>query len=206
MLEALFGLIKEQGTAAVINNPAVPNEQNNAVLADATHAVASELQGVLASGGLQNVLSLFSNGSNNAGGNSLLNNPIVSNIISNFTNKLTANHGIAAEQANGIANNLIPGVLSSLINKTNDPNNSNFDIASVIGSLTGDAVQDATQSANGSFNIGSLIGKFTNGSLDANNDGHVGLDDIISKVSGGAQQQQAKNGGSALLDAIKRFI
>ena len=201
MLEELFSLIKEQGTDTVINNPAIPNEQNNAVLADATHSVASELQGVLSGGGLQSVLSLFSNGNNNSGGSSLLNNPIVSNIISSFTNKLTTNHGIAPDQAGGIANNLIPSVLSNLISKTNDPSNSSFDIGSIISSLTGGA-----QNGGGGFDISSLISKFTSGSLDANNDGHVGLDDIISKVSGGAQQQQSKNGSVGLMDVIKGFM
>lgn len=201
MLEELFSLIKEQGTDTVINNPAIPNEQNNAVLADATHSVASELQGVLSGGGLQSVLSLFSNGNNNSGGSSLLNNPIVSNIISSFTNKLTTNHGIAPDQAGGIANNLIPSVLSNLISKTNDPSNSSFDIGSIISSLTGGA-----QNGGGGFDISSLVSKFTSGSLDANNDGHVGLDDIISKVSGGAQQQQSQNGSGGLMDVIKGFM
>jgi hypothetical protein len=206
MLEELFSLIKEQGTDTVINNPAIPNEQNNAVLADATHSVASELQGVLAGGGLQSVLSLFSNGNNNSGGSSLLNNPIVSNIISSFTNKLTTNHGIAADQAGGIANNLIPSVLSNLISKTNDPNNSSFDIGSIISSLTGGAQASGAQSGGGGFDISSLVSKFTSGGLDANNDGHIGLDDIISKVSGGAQQQQSQNGGGGLMDVIKGFM
>lgn len=201
MLEELFSLIKEQGNDTVINNPAIPNEQNNAVLADATHSVASELQGVLSGGGLQSVLSLFSNGNNNSGGSSLLNNPIVSNIISSFTNKLTTNHGIAPDQAGGIANNLIPSVLSNLISKTNDPSNSSFDIGSIISSLTGGA-----QNGGGGFDISSLVSKFTSGSLDANNDGHVGLDDIISKVSGGAQQQQSQNGSGGLMDVIKGFM
>ncbi len=206
MLEELFSLIKEQGTDTVINNPAIPNEQNNAVLADATHSVASELQGVLAGGGLQSVLSLFSNGNNNSGGSSLLNNPIVSNIISSFTNKLTTNHGIAADQAGGIANNLIPNVLSNLISKTNDPNNSSFDIGSIISSLTGGAQASGAQNGGGGFDLSSLVSKFTSGSLDANNDGHVGLDDIISKVSGGAQQQQSQNGSGGLMDVIKGFM
>ena len=201
MLEELFSLIKEQGNDTVINNPAIPNEQNNAVLADATHSVASELQGVLSGGGLQSVLSLFSNGNNNSGGSSLLNNPIVSNIISSFTNKLTTNHGIAPDQAGGIANNLIPSVLSNLISKTNDPSNSSFDIGSIISSLTGGA-----QNGGGGFDISSFVSKFTSGSLDANNDGHVGLDDIISKVSGGAQQQQSQNGSGGLMDVIKGFM
>jgi hypothetical protein len=86
MLESHFNLVKENGTEAVINNPAIPNEQNDAVIANATHSVADELQGVLAGGGLQNVLSLFNqNGGNNAiQGNRLLNNLIVSNIINNL--------------------------------------------------------------------------------------------------------------------------
>lgn len=202
MLKNLFNLIKEHGTDAVINNPAIPNEQNNAVLADATHSVADELQGALAVGGLQSILSLFSSGENHSGGNELLNNPIVSNIISSFTNKLTSNHGIGADQASGVANNLIPGVISSLINKTNDPNNSSFDIGSIINSLSGGG---GAQNGGG-FDIASFVNKFTSGGLDANNDGHVGLDDLISKVTGGAQQQQTQNAGGGLMDIIKGFI
>lgn len=202
MLKNLFNLIKEHGTDAVINNPAIPNEQNNAVLADATHSVADGLQGALAGGGLQSILSLFSSGENHSGGNGLLNNPIVSNIISSFTNKLTSNHGIGADQASGVANNLIPGVISSLINKTNDPNNSSFDIGSIINSLSGGG---GAQNCGG-FDIASLVSKFTSGGLDANNDGHVGLDDLISKVTGGAQQQQTQNAGGGLMDIIKGFI
>jgi uncharacterized membrane protein YeaQ/YmgE (transglycosylase-associated protein family) len=201
MLENLFNLIKEHSADAVINNPAIPNEKNDAVIADATHSVADGLQGVLAGGGLQSVLSLFNN--NNSGGNGLLSNPIVSNIISSFTSKLTNNHGIAADQAGGIAGSLIPSVLSSLVNRTNDPNNSSFNIGSIISSLAGGG---NAQGGTGGFDIGSLVSKFTSGGLDANNDGHVGMDDIISKVTGGAQQQQAQSSGGGLMDIISGFM
>ena len=207
MLENLFNLIKENGVESVINNPVIPNEQNDAVIADATHSVADELQSVLAGGGLQNVLSLFNSGGNNsgAGTSGLLNNPIVSNIISSFTNKLSNNHGIAGDQASGIANSLIPGVLSNLINKTNDPGNSSFDIGSIISSLTGGGAQTAGGS---NFDLSGLVSNFTSGGLDANKDGHIGLDDIISKVTGGAQQQQQTQtaGGGGLMDMIKGFM
>jgi len=203
MLENLFNLVKEQGTETVINNPAVPNEENEAVLADATHSVAEEFQGVLAGGGLQNVLSLFGGGNANAGGSSFLNNPIVSNIVSNFTQKLTNNHGIASEQAGGIANSLIPSVISSLINKTNNPTDTSFDINSIIGSLTGSG--EATQTAGGGFNLNGILNKFAGGSLDTDGDGQVELSDIVSKVTGGAQQAQAGSGGG-LMDIIKGFM
>ena len=80
MFENLFNLIQEQGSDDVINNPVVPNEQNNAVLASATSSVTEGLQGELAGGGLQNILSLFGGGGNPGNGNGisgLMNNPVV---------------------------------------------------------------------------------------------------------------------------------
>ncbi|GAB2830505.1 hypothetical protein [Ferruginibacter profundus] len=205
MLEELFNLVKGNAQESVINNPVIPNEQNNAVIASATHSVAEELQGTLAGGGLQNVLSLFGGGGAN-GGSSLLNNPIVSNIISNFTNKLTNDHGIESNQASGIASSLIPGVLSNLISRTNNPNDNGFNINSIIGSLTGGGAQ---QAGGGGFDLGGLVSKFTGGGgLDTDGDGKVELSDIISKVTGGAQQaQQAQaGGGGGLMDMIKGFM
>jgi len=208
MLENLLKLIKEQGTESVINNPVIPNDQNNAVLADATHSVADGLQGVLAGGGLQEVLSLFGGQHNNqsSGVGSLLNNPIVSNIVNSFKNKLTTNHGISGDKADGIAKDLIPNVLGNLVNRTNDPNNSSFDINSIIGSLTGGG--NSQQTGSGGFDLQGVLSNFTNGGLDANGDGKVGMDDILSKITGGAkhQQQQAQAGGGGLMDMIQGFL
>jgi hypothetical protein len=203
MLEELFNLVKGNAQDAVINNPVVPNEQNDAVVASATHSVAEELQGTLAGGGLQNVLSLFGGGGSNEGG-SLLNNPIVNNIINNFKNKLTNNHGIASEQAGGIAQNLIPGVLSNLINRTKNPNDSGFDINSIIGSLTGGG-GTSTAGGNG-FDLNGILSKFTGGGLDTDGDGKVEISDIVSKVTGGAKQAQQSDSGGGLMDMIKGFI
>lgn len=201
MLEELFNLIKEQGSSSVIDNPVIPNEQNNAVLADATHSVADGFQGVLAGGGLQNILSMFGGANNNNSGgiNPLLTNPIVGNIINSFTNKLTNNHGISGDQASGIANQLIPNVISNLINKTNDPNNKSFDINGIIGSLAG--------GGSNSFDIQGMLSKFTQSGLDSNGDGHVGLDDIMSKITNGAkQQQQSPAAGGGIMDMIQGFL
>jgi hypothetical protein len=196
MLENLFNLVKQQGFESVINNPVVPNEQNNEVLASATGSVAEGLQSALAGGGLQNVLAMFGGGGNNASG--LLNNPIVANIITGFTSKLTNNHGIAGDQAGGIAQSLIPGVLSNLINKTNDPNDNSFDLNGIIGSLTGGGGNT------GGFDLAGIAGKLASGGLDSDGDGKLELSDIMSKISGGAQQ--AQSGGGGLMDMIKGFM
>ncbi len=207
MLENLFNLVKEQGLDTVINNPEVPNEQNDAVLASATDSVAGGLQSALASGGLQSVLSMFGGSGNNNGGGigTLMNNPIVQSIIGNFTNKLTSDHGISSNQAGGIAANLIPSVISSLIGKTTNPGDSSFDMNSIISSLTGGGQQQA--GGNG-FDFNGILNKFTSGGgLDADGDGQIELSDIISKVTGGAQQQQQQTGGGGgLMDMIKGFM
>lgn len=203
MLENLFNLIKEQGQEAVIENPAVPNEQNNAVLASATSSVAEGLQGVLAGGGLSDIMSMFGGTHNSAassnGLSGLLNNPIVGNIVRSFTDKLTNQHGIAQDQANGIAGSLIPNVISKLITRTQDPNDSGFDMNSIIGSLTGGGTQG------GGFDLQGLLGKFGGGGLDTDGDGKVEISDIVSRVTSGAKQQQS-SGGGGLMDMIKGFM
>lgn len=203
MLENLFNLIKEQGQEAVIENPAVPNEQNNAVLASATSSVAEGLQGVLAGGGLSDIMSMFGGTHNSAassnGLSGLLNNPIVGNIVRSFTDKLTNQHGIAQDQASGIAGSLIPGVISKLISRTQDPNDSGFDMNSIIGSLAGGGTQG------GGFDLQGLLGKFGGGGLDTDGDGKVEISDIVSRVTSGAKQQQS-SGGGGLMDMIKGFM
>ena len=200
MLENLFNLIKDQAGDSVINNPVVPNEQNEAVVASAAHSVAEELQGTLASGGLQNVLSLFNDGGSTGG---FTNNPIVSNIISNFTNKLRNNHGIEGNQASNIANSLIPGVISNLISKTNNPGDSSFDINSIIGSPSGGGSR--VPAGGGGFDFNNILGKIGGAGLDSDGDGKVELSDIVSKVTGAARQARSGSGGG-LMDMIKGFV
>ena len=137
MLKELFDLIKENATGPVINNPQVPNEQNDAVVAEATNTVASGLRNMVAGGGLQSIISLFNNSGQGGQNNiqNLLSNPIVNMMIGHFTGKLTNKFNIGSNEASSVANNLIPSVISNLINKTNDPGNSAFSIENSKGWL-----------------------------------------------------------------------
>ena len=85
MLKELFDLVKGEATETVINNPDVPNQYNNDVVAEATNTVASGLRNVVAGGGVQNVLSMFGGNTNKK---SLLSNPIVSMMMGHFASKL----------------------------------------------------------------------------------------------------------------------
>ncbi len=212
MLEELFNLVKGTASESVINNPDVPNEQNNEVVAEATNTVASGLRNMVAGGGLQNILSLFGGKGNNQqqGGGGLLSNPIVSMMIGHFAGKLMSKFKMGGQQANNVANNLIPSVIGSLVNKTNDPNDSSFSLEKLLKSITGgqsdQVVQEQQQTTgNAGFNIGDLISQFTGGQQNSGAGGG-GLTDIVSKLAGGAQAQQQQNGGGGLMDIIKGFI
>ncbi len=206
MLEELFNLVKGNATESVVNNTDVPNENNNAVIAEATNTVASGLRNMVSGGGLQNILSLFS-GEQKQSGNSLLSNPLVNMMVGHFTGKLMSKFNLGGAQASNVANSLIPNVLSDLINKTNDPNNSSFSIEGLLNSLTGgqsaEVVEEQQTSGNTGFNFQDLISQFAGGEK---SNGGGGLIDIVSKLAGGAQAQQQKNGGGGLMDMIQGFL
>ncbi len=126
MLENIINLVKQHAGDAIINNPAIPNQHND----EAIHTAASGIMDGLKDGGISNITNLFSQG--NVGSN-----PIVSNITSTVAQNLMSKFGIDNSQASGIVQNLIPTVINSFVHKTNDPNDSSFDLQSVMGSLTG---------------------------------------------------------------------
>jgi hypothetical protein len=214
MLEQLFNLVKEQGQDVVVNNPDVPNEQNNNVLAEATSTIAGGLQNMLSGGGLQNVLGLFGGG-NSGGGMNLTKNPIVNMMIGHFTSKLMGKFGLGSQKASGIAGSLIPSVLGSLINKTNDPSNSSFNLQNLLGGLMGGGnPQSAAAGAQGGggFDLGGLLGNILGNSggvpAGAQPEQHSTFSDLLGMVTGGAQKAQAQQaqGGGGIMDMLKGLI
>ncbi len=137
MLENLINLIEQHAGNAVINNPAVPNEQNNAVIGEAGNSIINGLKNMVSQGNMQDVLNLFHNSGNVAA------NPAVQNISGNFVQSLMTKFGLNQNDANGVASNLIPNVLQSLVNKTNDPNDNSFNLQGIISHLTSGSAGEA---------------------------------------------------------------
>jgi len=192
MLKELFDLVKGQATDTVINNPDVPNKDNNDVVAEATNTVASGLRNLVAGGGVQSLLSLFGSGTNKK---SLLSNPVVSMMMGHFASKLMNKFNMNSNQANNLSGHLIPSALGSLINRTNDPGDSTFSLEKLLASITGGRSEAVTSQGIG---LQDLMNQFSRGQ------GNGQLMDIVKSLAGGAQEQQQRNGGS-LLDLIKGF-
>ena len=186
MLDNLINLVREQAGDSIINNPAVPNAQNEEVIAATGSSITGGLQNMLASGGgLQNILKLF-------GGQDQpdSNNPVVQNLSGNVIQQLMSKFGLDQQAASGIAGNTVPDVLKKLISKTNDPNDNSFDIQGIFNHLSGGQTQNT--------NIQGLLGKFTSGSLDKDGDGDTDMQDVMAMFSGGQ--------ATGLLDSVKGFF
>lgn len=134
MLENLQNLVREHAGEAITNNPAIPNEKNDEVVADAGSSIVSGLKSAVSNGNIDGVVNLFKNG-----GNAAATSPVTHNIQAGFVQNLIQKFGIDQGKASGIAAAIIPVVMQKFVHKTNDPNDKGFDLQDIIGNLTGGA-------------------------------------------------------------------
>ena len=132
MLENLINLVKEHAGEAIINNPAIPNHLNEDAIQHTASSIFDQLKSGMADNGPAMLSSLFNSGS-------ISQNPMIGQIAGGVAQSLMNKFGIDQQQASGIAQNLIPQVMNSLANKTNDPNDNSFDMQGILGSLGGGA-------------------------------------------------------------------
>ncbi|NBL63968.1 hypothetical protein GV828_02005 [Flavobacterium sp. NST-5] len=174
MIDQLSDLVKQFGEKAVVNNNNVPNELNEGVMDEASTSIFSGLQKIISEGGADKIGQLFQ------GENAFSkDNPVVKQIMDQFSGNLGQKFGLSGEASNGVAQGLIPEVLGSLIGKAKNPNDKSFEISDIINSLSGgsgnSSVMDAIQKYGGQFG------------LDQNNDGKVDMADasaVLEKKGG----------------------
>ena len=201
MFEQLLKMVTDQGQEAVVQNPDVPNEHNEAVLHETTNSITSTLQGLLGGGGnsAAQVLNLFS--PQNANSN-LSGHPVSQAISGNLVSTLMSKFGIGGDKAGGIASMLIPIVLNKLVGGANNnaaAGGGGLNIANIFNSLSGGNTSG--------LNIGNLVSQFGGNALDKNHDGKVDLADLVAAFSGAGQQQaqqpqQPQQGGGGIMDAL----
>jgi hypothetical protein len=203
MFEELLNLVKGHSNEAIVNNPDVPNEHNEAVMHEATNSITGTLQSLLGGGGngVAQVLNMFSNSQSGA---DVSNHPVAQSMSSNLVGSLMNKFGIGSSQAGGIASMLLPMVLNKLVGgASNNAGGSGLNIQGIFNSLSGGKT--------GGMDIGSLVAQFGGSALDKNHDGHVDLADLAAAFTGGGnaqvqQQQQQQQGGGGILDALSGLL
>jgi hypothetical protein len=173
MLEQLMGLIQDHSQDAIVNNPAIPNEHNNdamqTILGAITGGMQQQAQG--GQGGLAGLAGLLGGQAGNSGAG-LMSNPIVAGIAQQAVGSLMQKFGLGNSAAAGIVSQVLPGVLGSMISKTNDPNDN-------------------------SFNMTDIMGVMADGKVDMND-----VMNIAGKFMGGGQQGGAAGGLGGLLGGL----
>lgn len=191
MFEELMNLIKDNSQEAVVNNPDVPNEQNEAVMQEAGVSITSTLQSMLAGGQAKEVLGLF-----NSSESDIQSQPAMQQISGNFMSGLTEKFGLNGQQAGSIAGSLLPNILGKLVNKTNNPNDSSFNIQDIFNSLSNNGTSG--------MNIPGMLSKLTSGGgLDRDGDGDVDFNDLTAAFSGMGQAGSGNAPGGGMLDKLK---
>ncbi|SNR55195.1 hypothetical protein [Flavobacterium sp. ov086] len=175
MFEQLTQLVQQYGGDAVINNSAIPNEHNEAVITETSSSIFAGLQKIASEGGGEQLASLFS-------GTSAIDssNPVVQQLTQQVTGNLGEKFGLSSAASSGVAASMIPQILSSLVNKAKDPNDSSFNISDIIGAISGNSGQ-----ASGIMDTISKYGMQFG--LDQNADGKVDVADVlvVTKSKGG---------------------
>jgi hypothetical protein len=128
MLENLIQLIKDNAGEAIINNPAIPNEHNDAAVETTASSIINSLKEKVGSGGLDSITGLFQGGGTES---------IINSISSGAAGNLMSKFGIDSAAASGIVQKLIPTVMNQFVSKTNDPNDSSFNLQDILSNLGG---------------------------------------------------------------------
>lgn len=184
MFEQLMDLIKQSGQQSVIENPAVPNEHNDAVMQEASSSIFTGLQNMMQTGGPGALKGLFEgvqSGDNN--------NPAVQQVANHFSGNLMQKFGLDSGAAKALAISLIPMVLGKLMNNSkNAAPGTGFSITNILGSLMGGGAANSStaginpgqpQQAGGGMmdtisNLGTKFG------LDKDGDGDTDLNDLMA--------------------------
>jgi hypothetical protein len=171
MLENLIDLIKKNAGSAITNNPAIPNDRNEEAVQEAGHSIMDTLKQAISGGNLKDVMKLFSGNQQHVD-----NNPVLQQASGDLAGRLQNKFGLDGEQAAGVADKLVPNVMSQLAQKTADSSDSSFNIQSIFNQLSGGKTSGV--------DVQGMVSKFK-GKLDADGDGDVDLQDLKGLLGGG---------------------
>jgi hypothetical protein len=100
---------------------------------------------------------------------------VVKQLVDQVSGSLGQKFGIDSNAANGVASNMIPKVLESLVSRAKDPNVNGFEVSDLVNAISGGSGNSGLMDA-----ITKYGGQF---GLDQNKDGKVDLQDAVAAVN-----------------------
>jgi uncharacterized protein YidB (DUF937 family) len=130
MLDNLINLVKEHAGDAIVNNPAIPNEKNDDAIKTTGESILNSLKSQAAGGDMSSLMNMFKGGD-------AASSPVANAVQGNVAADLAKKFGLDSGAAGSIASSLIPMVMNKFVNKTNDPNDSSFDLGDIMKNIGG---------------------------------------------------------------------
>lgn len=155
MIDQLIKLVQQNSEQDIVNNSAIPNQFNGAAIETVARQIFSGLQAPAAQGKVQDVTSLF----NGVNASNLTGNPIISQIVSQVAGEFASRFGVSPQMAQNVAAGLIPKVMNQFINKTNDPDDKDFDLQDMLKGFSGGGGLDVGDLINKGGGLGGVLGK-----------------------------------------------
>lgn len=190
MLEQLMGMIQENSQEAIVKNPAVPNQHNEDVMQTLLGSIMGGFQQEAQSGNISGLMGLLSGQAANGGSSGIMDNPIVGNIASNAIRGIMEKFGISNSAASGIVASVLPGVLSSFIKKTSNPNDGSIDFNSILSGLMGGNTSATAGAQSSGFDFNQIGYAMADGKLDMNDLIRMG-GSLLGGGSAPAQQKES---------------
>ncbi len=190
MLDQLLNIIKNNSQEAVVNNPAVPNQDNEAVQSTLLTSIVQGFQGEAAKGNIGGIMELLS------GKQDVNQSPVVSGISQNAIGSLMDKFGISGSTAQSIVAAVLPVVLKTVISKMNNSGDSSMNANSVLGSLmAGSGAQT------GGFDFSQVTSAMADGKLDMNDLKNIG-GSLFNGNKGEARKDENEGGLGGLLGGL----
>lgn len=192
MLEQLMGMIQENSQEAIVRNPQVPNQQNEDVMQTLMGSIRGGMQQEAQGGNVAGLMGLLSGKAvNPSQSSSLMSNPIVAGIAGKAVHSIMERFGMSNSAAGGIVASVLPGVISSLINKTSNSQDGSIDFNGILGDLMGGQPGGnvGMQSGGGGFDFNQIGYALADGKLDMNDLMRVG-----GSMMGGNNTSQQQGG------------
>lgn len=160
MLAQIESLIRDNAQDLVINNPLIPNAQNEQVIQAASGSIAEVLKNQLDGGNIGNLISSFTGGGNES-------TQLINDVQQNFSGRLSE-LGLSNDIIKNLASSLIPLIISKVLNK-----DGGFDLDGLLKGFAG---------ADGKFGLDDVVDLFSKkGGKAGSNDGGLlgGLKDLF---------------------------
>ncbi len=160
MLDQLLKLVEQNAQQPIVQNKAIPDQFNNAAIKEVANQIFNSLKGQVDQGNIQQIVTMFQGGA----GRSIGSNPVVNNIITSVAGSLATKFNIPSQEAQSVAANLVPGVITQVIKKANDPRDIDFDLQQMMRGMSGNQSLDITdmmgQAPKSTIgNVGNILGK-----------------------------------------------